>query len=142
MAFENSAENIRLLTFFVNGEQYCADISTVTDIIKIPPITFVPKLPDFIRGVINLRGKVVPVGDIAMRFGMEPEDYDDHSCVIVFSIRGTSAGLIVKRVGDVIDVTQQQIAPNVSQTSFISDIVTTEEGTFLKKINLSEIAEA
>ena len=101
-----------------------------------------PKLPDFIRGVINLRGKVVPVGDIAMRFGMEPEDYDDHSCVIVFSIRGTSAGLIVKRVGDVIDVTQQQIAPNVSQTSFISDIVTTEEGTFLKKINLSEIAEA
>lgn len=142
MAFENSAENIRLLTFFVNGEQYCADISTVTDIIKIPPITFVPKLPDFIRGVINLRGKVVPVGDIAMRFGMESEDYDDHSCVIVFSIRGTSAGLIVKRVGDVIDVTQQQIAPNVSQTSFISDIVTTEEGTFLKKINLSEIAEA
>lgn len=142
MAFDNSAENIRLLTFFVNGEQYCADISTVTDIIKIPPITFVPKLPDFIKGVINLRGKVIPVGDLSMRFGFETEDYDDHSCVIVFSVRGTQAGLIVKRVGDVIDVTEKQISPNVSQTSFVSDIVTTEEGTFLKKINLSEIAEA
>lgn len=141
MPFGNTAENIRLLTFFVNNEQYCADISTVTDIIKIPPITFVPKLPDYVKGVINLRGKVVPVGDLAMRFGFEAEEYDNHSCVIVFSIRGSSVGLIVKRVGDVIDVTEQQVCPNISETSFVSEIVTTEEGSLLKKINLSEITE-
>ncbi len=142
MANDNTAERIRLLTFFVGGEQYCADISSVTDIIKIPAITYIPLLPEYILGVINLRGKVVPIADLALRLGVVGEEYDDHSCIIVFSVRGQSAGLMVKRVGDVIDVTEQQVCPNVNARSFISSIVTTEEGNFLKKINLDEITEA
>lgn len=142
VAFENSAENIRLLTFFVGEEQYCADISIAHDIIKVPAITYIPRLPEYIKGVINLRGKVVPICDLALRFGVEGEEYDDHSCVIVFSIRGTQVGFLVKRVGDVIDITEKQICPTVNERSFISHIVTTEEGSFVKKINLEEVFEA
>lgn len=135
------AENIRLLTFVTGGEKYAADISAITDIIEIPPITFVPMLPGFIEGVINLRGKVVPVIDLARRLNVSEEKYDRHSCIIVFSIQSTAVGFIVRRVGDVIDVIPAQISPTPDLKSTVRAVVTTEEG-YYKLIRQEELVEA
>lgn len=135
-------DNIRLLTFYTGGEGYAADISVVTNIIEIPEITFVPMLPPYIKGIINLRGKVVPVIDLAMRFSVSEEEYDSHSCVIVFKIRGSSIGFMVKNVGDVIDIHEGQISGTPDKKSFVSAIVTAQDNVYYKLIRPEEIIEA
>ena len=137
---ENS-ENLRLLTFSVGEIDYAADILSVTDIIEVPKITFVPKLPEYIRGVINLRGKVIPVLDFAKRFGAEDEKYDGHSCIIVCVVHGNAVGFLVKSVGDVIDVFSSQLSENPNRKSFVDAVVTTQAG-LLQLVNLNEIVDA
>ncbi len=133
-------ENIRLLTFLCGYEYYAADISAVTNIIEIPEITFVPMLPDYIKGLINLRGKAIPVIDTAMRFYGRCDEYDSHSCIIVFTIRGSSVGFIVKSIGDVIDVRPEQISGTPNTKGFVSAIVNAE-GQYYKLIRQDEIAD-
>lgn len=140
MEMAESAENQRLLTFVTGGELYAADISAVTDIIEIPPITYVPMLPDYIRGIINLRGKVVPVIDLAKRLRLCDEIYDRQSCIIVFSIKSSSVGFIVSRVRDVIDVIPQQISPTPDPKSMVGAVVATEDG-YYKLLRHTELVD-
>lgn len=142
MQTNHDTENIRLLTFFTGGEGYAADISIVTNIIEIPEITFVPMLPDYIKGIINLRGKVVPVMDLAVRFTGSADEYDSHSCVIVFELRGSAVGFLVKNVGDVIDVHPEQISETPDKKSFVRAVVTAQENVYYKLIRPEEIVEA
>lgn len=107
---EDSQEG-KYLTFLFNKEEYGIEIRYVTEIIGMQNITEVPDMPAFIRGVINLRGKVIPVMDVRLRFGVEFRDYDDRTCIIVINVREQPVGLIVDRVSEVLDIPPGQIEP-------------------------------
>ena len=103
------------LTFELGPEVYGVEILKVQEIIGIMPVTQVPRTPDFVRGVINLRGKVIPVIDLRLKFGMEKREDTDRTCIIVVQVeRGgvqVTMGLIVDEVSEVSDITAAQIEP-------------------------------
>ncbi len=101
----------KFLTFHLAKEDYGIEIRYVTEIIGIQKITEVPDMPAFVKGVINLRGKVVPVMDVRSRFGMPLRDYDDRTCIVVVNIDDKSVGLVVDKVNEVADIPDAQIEP-------------------------------
>lgn len=101
----------RFLSFNIANESYGIGIEFVTEIIGIQKITEVPEMPDFIMGLINLRGMVIPIMDIRLRFKMQQRDYDDRTCIIIVNIQGTSIGLIVDKVSEVISIPEEGIQP-------------------------------
>lgn len=121
-----------ILTFYIESQVYGIEIPYITDIIEIQPITFVPKLPAYIEGVINLRGKVIPVINVRERFGKERIEYDERTCIIVVEYDDISVGLIIDRVCEVLNVTTEEITspPNyksVNVNRFIKNIVKSED---------------
>lgn len=107
---ENTQEN-KYLLFNIGEEVYGIGILHVTDIIEMQKITKVPDMPNYIKGVINLRGKVIPVMSLRLRFGLEDRPYDDRTCVIVVTIENTSIGFIVDTVAEVQDILPKNISP-------------------------------
>ncbi|MCF6267162.1 MAG: chemotaxis protein CheW [Desulfuromusa sp.] len=101
----------KYLTFHLAGEDYGIEIQYVIEIIGIQNITDVPDMPTFIRGVINLRGKVIPIMDVRARFGIEARDYDDRTCIIVVNINSTEVGLVVDEVSEVADIPESNVEP-------------------------------
>jgi purine-binding chemotaxis protein CheW len=101
----------KYLTFPLGAEEYGLEIRHVTEIVGIQRITEVPDMPPFVRGVINLRGKVIPVMDVRIRFGLAPKSYDDHTCIVVVNLNGVSVGLIVDTVSEVLSISENQIDP-------------------------------
>jgi len=85
----------KYLTFSLNGEDYGVHILKVREIIGVLPITSVPQTPEFLKGVINLRGKVVPVVDLRLRFGMTPQEYTDRTCIIVTEVANADGSLMM-----------------------------------------------
>lgn len=98
------------LTFQVNDETYGLDILAVREIINLTEITRVPQTADFVEGLINLRGKVVPVVDLRTRFGLPRAAYTDQTCIIIVEVN-SMMGIIVDRVHEVYDVPATDIAP-------------------------------
>ncbi|MBN2712304.1 MAG: purine-binding chemotaxis protein CheW [Planctomycetes bacterium] len=112
--FENEDEDTmanKFLTFHISGQDYGIEIRYVTEIVGIQKITEVPDMPDFVKGVINLRGSVIPVMDVRLRFRMKPRDYDDRTCVIVVRLEETSVGMVVDTVNEVVDIPDESISP-------------------------------
>ena len=101
----------KYLTFHLAGEDYGIEICYVIEIIGIQSITDVPDMPAFIRGVINLRGKVIPVMDVRARFGLPDRDYDERTCIIVINVDSTEVGLVVDEVSEVADIPESQVEP-------------------------------
>lgn len=103
----------KYLTFRLGAEEYGVEILRVKEIIGLLPITAVPRMPEFIRGVINLRGKIIPVLDLRQKFGMGMVEHTELTCVVVVEarIRGTDAqmGALVDSVSDVVDITDAEI---------------------------------
>ena len=108
---EEDTQKNRFLTFMVDSECYCLEIRIVTEIIGIQNITTVPEAPGFIKGVINLRGRVIPVMDVRLRFKKEPLEYNDRTCIIVVDMQDLSVGLIVDSVSEVLTILEQDIVP-------------------------------
>ena len=98
----------KFLTFFLAGEEYGLEILKVHEIIGAMPITRVPRTPEFIRGVINLRGKIIPIMDLRRKFGME-RGTGEESCVIVVQVRTVQVGLIVDRVSEVLTIAETDV---------------------------------
>lgn len=122
--FDNLLENGgQILTYSINDVEYAVDIMMVTDIIELPEITVVPLMPDYIKGVINLRGKVVPVIDLRERLSLEKIDYDKKTCVIIITIQEISVGIIVERVLDAENVTTSQIEESLRKNTFVSHLI-------------------
>ena len=98
----------KYLTFTLDKEEYGIGILKIKEIIGMMPITTVPQTPDFVKGVINLRGKVIPVMDLRLRFGMEAIDYTERTCIIVVEIEGSSGtvmiGIVVDAVSEVLNI--------------------------------------
>ncbi len=107
----------RFLTFSLEGESYGIEIRYVTEIIKIQAITQMPELPEYMKGIINMRGKIIPVMDIRLRFKKKPEDYNDRTCIIVIDISGLNVGLIVDNVAEVLTIEEENIVdpPQITQ---------------------------
>lgn len=104
---EEDTQNGRYLIFSLGKESYGIEIKYVTEIIGIQSITQIPELPEYIKGIINLRGKIIPVMDVRLRFKKEPRDYNDRTCVIVVDIRDMCIGLIVDSVSEVLSIPEQ-----------------------------------
>lgn len=98
----------KYLTFFLSGEEYGIEILKVSEIIGMQAITRVPRTPEFVRGVINLRGKVIPITDLRVKFGMEPASAGE-SCIIVVQLCDVQTGIVVDRVSEVIALSEQDI---------------------------------
>ncbi len=124
---ENTMEG-KYLTFHLGNELYGLPIEYVIEIIGVQQITRVPDMADHVKGVINLRGQVIPVIDVRIRFGMETRPYDERTCIMVTRIRGLSIGLIVDSVDEVRDIPPASIvtAPAVS---------TSQSGRFIEGIS-------
>ena len=108
----------KYLTFALAGEEYGIGILKVKEIIGLMPITTVPQTPDYVKGVINLRGKVIPVVDFRLKFGIEAMAYNDRTCIIVVEIACTGQkvmiGILVDSVSEVLNIKGGDIedAPN------------------------------
>ena len=99
----------KFLTFPLDNATYAIEIKFVTEIIGIQPITQMPDMPYYVKGIINLRGKIIPVVDIRLKFKKEPKDYDERTCIIVIDINNTSLGLIVDNVSEVLNIPDENI---------------------------------
>ncbi len=105
------AQRDLFLTFHLHNEDYGMAITYVTEIIGIQKITKLPDMPEEIKGVINLRGRVIPVLDVRLRFGLPSRDYDERTCVIVVEVNDSIMGLVVDRVKEVVEIIAAQIEP-------------------------------
>jgi purine-binding chemotaxis protein CheW len=83
----------------------------VTEVIALQKIVKVPDTPDFVRGVINLRGQVIPVMDVRIKFGMETLPYTERTCIVIVTINQNAVGLVVDVVNDVVSIVKENIAP-------------------------------
>lgn len=105
----------KYLTFKLGHEEYGLEILKVQEIIKMMDITTVPRTPEFIKGVINLRGKVIPVVDLRLKFGMDEKEATDMTCVIVVQVAKADSivtmGIIVDQVSEVLDIVAEEIEP-------------------------------
>ncbi len=108
--FEDTQKD-KYLTFQIASENFGVSIKYVTEIIVIQRITEVPDTPAFVKGVINLRGQVIPVISVRHRFGLEEREYDERTCIIVIECLETAVGMIVDTVNEVIDIPENQVDP-------------------------------
>ncbi len=117
--YEEDTQKDKYLTFKVDGESYGIGIGIVTEIIGIQPITEVPELPNYLKGIINLRGKIIPVMDIRMRFKRPAEAYSDRTCIIVIEVRDMAVGFIVDAVSDVLSIPEEDVVapPGLQKSS-------------------------
>ena len=106
---EEDTQKDKYLTFHIGGEDYAISICHVIEIIGMLKITEVPQTPNYVKGVINLRGKVIPVMDIRLRFEMEARDYDERTCVIVVNFNDNTVGFVVDTVSEVLDIPEESV---------------------------------
>lgn len=136
LELEEDTQKGRYLTFLIGNETYGIEIKYVIEIIGIQIITEIPELPEYVKGIINLRGKIIPVMDVRLRFKKESIEYNDRTCVIVVDINDISIGLIVDSVAEVITILDEDIVEppqmnNGSNNRYIKNI-----GKVLDKVKL------
>jgi purine-binding chemotaxis protein CheW len=118
---DESIEADKYLTYSIGEERFGLDIKFVDDIIGVQDITKVPNQPDYLQGVINLRGVIIPVIDIRVRFDKPFRTYDDRTCIIVINIEEAAIGIVVDTVLEVINIPDDIIA---APPKFEEDVVT------------------
>jgi len=101
----------QFLTFLVQEQEYGLDLLTIKEIQAYTPVTAIPNVPSYVRGVMNLRGTVLPVVDLRMRFGLPVREYDKFTVVLIAMISGKMVGLLVDAISDVITVEAEQLRP-------------------------------
>ncbi|MFC1524430.1 chemotaxis protein CheW [Thermodesulfobacteriota bacterium] len=105
----------KYLTFALGAEEYGVSILKVKEIIGIMDITQIPDMPEFAKGVVNLRGRVIPIIDLRLKFNMPPKEYDSRTCIIVVEITSKESelliGIIVDSVSEVLAVAEENIEP-------------------------------
>ncbi|RJP82465.1 MAG: purine-binding chemotaxis protein CheW [Desulfobacteraceae bacterium] len=114
---EGIQEN-RFLTFLLGSEEYGLEINFVKEVVGIQKITAIPDMPEYIKGVFNLRGQVIPIMDARARFCLGQKEYNDRTCVIVVDVGDSQLGLIVDEVKDVLEIPEEKIVapPRIQQS--------------------------
>ena len=115
----------KYLTFALADEEYGISILKVKEIIGMMPITTVPQTPEFVKGVINLRGKVISVMDLRLKFGMDEIEYTERTCIIVVEIAGASnntilIGIVVDSVSEVLNIKSDDTEDAIADWIFVS----------------------
>lgn len=108
---EEDTQKGKYMVFKTDGEFYGLELKCVNEIIGIQPITEIPEVEDYIRGLINLRGKIIPVIDVRIRFKQKPYEYTDRTCIIVVNVKDIIVGLIVEKIVDVVSINDTEIEP-------------------------------
>lgn len=111
---EFDTQQNKYVTFKSGNEYFGLKIQYVNEIIVFQEITEIPESEDYIKGLINLRGKIIPVIDVRIRFKQEPVEYTDRTCIIVINVKDTVVGLIVERIAEVVEIKQEDILPSPS----------------------------
>ena len=130
------AKRARYLTFYLGDEQYGIAIDKIKEIIAMMKVTDVPKTPAYMRGVINLRGSIIPVVDTRLRFSMEPREEDMHTAIIIVEVEKVNIGFIVDRVEEVSSFDSSSLSEppkfgsNVD-TDFICNVAQIEENVVM-----------
>ncbi len=123
--YYEDAQKDRYMTFEIGGQDYGLDIMHVTEIVGLNDIAVVPDVPHFVKGMINLRGNVIPVVDVRLRFGLPESKYDDRTCVVVVTLETSTIGMIVDRVNEVRVIPEENISPPPQGG------IAAEDGTFI-----------
>ena len=144
-------ENINsYLTFKLGEEEFAAHVSKVLSIMEMVKITQVPKSPDYMQGVINLRGQVLPVVDTRIKFGMTPTEFTANTCIVVMEVEVNGeylqVGTLVDSVQEVLEITQDQIQPPPSigakyKSEFISGMAKIDE-KFIMMLDMDKVFSA
>jgi len=116
MKLENAKDNgqnelTQLVSFLLSNEEYGVEVLKVREIIRLPTITQMPNTPHYVEGIINLRGKVIPIVSMRKRFGLPEADYTNHSRIMVMDVAGGLTGFIVDGVSEVIRIRSNEIQP-------------------------------
>jgi len=114
------------LTFSLDEEEYCVALLQVREVIGMMPVITVPQTPDFVKGVLNLRGNVIPVVDLRLRFGMETIDYTECTCIIVVEIEAQSGTVIIGIVVDAVSEVLKIKGEDTKNTSTFGTTITTD----------------
>lgn len=109
MEIDEDTQKDKYLIFTIDKEEYGIEIKYILEIISIQKVTRVPELDNYIKGIINLRGKIIPVMDVRLRFKKPLMEYDDRTCIIVVDVDGLTVGLIVDRVSEVVNIPEDQV---------------------------------
>ncbi|MCL2068427.1 MAG: chemotaxis protein CheW [Oscillospiraceae bacterium] len=107
----------KFLVFTLDSQRFSIAIAHVIDIINMQSITRVPNCPDYISGITNLRGKVIPIIDLRLRFGKMPQETNDRTCIIVLEQMNMQVGIVVDSVSEVINMPDENISPPPSYNS-------------------------
>ena len=113
----------QVVAFRLGEETYAIDISYIHEIIRMREITFVPRAPHYMRGVINLRGRIVPVMELSARLGLPSREATAQSRIIVVEVNGESIGMIVDAVSEVLRLPEEQIEPPTQMASDSADYI-------------------
>lgn len=109
------------MVFVINNQKYALSSKYITEIIEILPITKVPFLPEYMKGIINLRSTIIPVMDARMRFGMEPIEYSERTCIIIIENEANKIGLIVDAVNEVLTIPPKQIMESTKEKNNLKE---------------------
>ncbi len=112
-----SGELIQLVSFLLSNEEFGIEVLKVREIIRMPSVTKMPNTPDYVEGIINLRGKVIPIISMRRRFGLPESDHDGHTRIMVMDVAGGLTGFIVDGVSEVIRIHNDEIQPPPSMVS-------------------------
>lgn len=137
-------EELKVIVFALAGEQYGIEVDKVRTIERMMPITRVPKTPAFIKGVINLRGVVIPVIDLRGRFGLQETEATDNSRIIIVQVNDIEVGFIVDAANDVIDIDSDRIdsPPEVVggiKAKYLRGVARLDDNRLLIMLNLVEV---
>ena len=109
------------MVFVINNQKYALSSKYITEIIEILPITKVPFLPEYMKGIINLRSTIIPVMDARMRFGMEPIEYSERTCIIIIENEANKIGIIVDAVNEVLTIPPKQIMESTKEKNDLKE---------------------
>jgi len=138
------AEEMKVIVFTLAHEEYGIEVDKVRTIERLMPITRVPKTPDFVKGVINLRGVVIPVIDLRGRFGLTESELGENSRIIIVAVNDMEVGFIVDSANDVLDIMDDTIEnpPEIVggvKAKYLSGVAKIGDNRLLILLNLSEV---
>ena len=108
---ENEKQRNKYVTFKSGNEYFGLKIEYVNEIIVYQEITEIPESDDYVKGLINLRGKIIPVIDVRIRFKQEPMEYTDRTCIIIVNVNDIVVGLIVEKIAEVVEIKEEDVLP-------------------------------
>lgn len=107
----NDKQRNKYVTFKSGNEYFGLKIEYVNEIIVYQEITEIPESEEYIKGLINLRGKIIPVIDVRIRFKQEPAEYTDRTCIVIVNVNDTVVGLIVEKIAEVVEIKEEDVLP-------------------------------